>query len=130
MLSLDRQFKEMEAERDSLKAENLDLKAQVNPLQREVDGLKRRIEDAQKKSGGHPLDDIEVKLLVELTKVFAAQLAEHLAPKVNVSTTKAEYFLGHLSKNDYLLASYDARGNTRYALGYKGREYLVTHNLV
>lgn len=60
MLSLDREFEDVEAERDRLKAENLHLRAQVKPLERDVDRLKERVE--KKETDG--LDELTENMLL------------------------------------------------------------------
>lgn len=56
MLALDRQFDDMETERNSLKAENLKLKSQVNPLQRDVDRLKQQIQEMKDEAAANHVD--------------------------------------------------------------------------
>lgn len=88
MLSLDREFEDVEAERDRLKAENLHLRAQVKPLERDVDRLKERVE--KKETDG--LDELtENMLLVIANNPDLSQ--DHLFAHFKLSEAKGAYHL-------------------------------------
>ena len=133
MLSLDRQFEEMETERDSLKAENLSLKAQVNPLQRDVDRLKNQIEGMQGKAAKGHLEEVESKILVTLSTIPGKRGANapQIADAVGINETKAEYHLTKLVEANFVHAAYFYTSTpTEYRLGQLGREYLVKNDLL
>ena len=123
MLSLDRQFQDMEAERDSLKTENLSLKAQVNPLQREVDRLKNQVE--QNKPKAHSLLNT---VTVDLLKLIANNpnfVVPNLFDHMGLTQLELDYHLDILKEQKLIsLSSVSTRG-ARYHATPLGRKYLM-----
>src|SRR6267154_3786544 len=118
MLSLDREFEEMKAERDRLKTENLHLRAQVEPLQRDVDRLKERVE--QNKTS--ELDELTEKMLQVIAnnpELSKDELFSHF----NLSEAKGDYHLDILrGKKFALYANYLTHSHRATA---DGRAYLA-----
>lgn len=129
MLSLDREFEELAAERDSLKVENLHLKAKVNPLERDIERLKNQLE--QKPTPVHDLEPNEVdimKFVGEKKSVNAADIGKGL----NMHSVQVEHHLGRLLKANYIGQTSVAASliGVQYSLSDKGNAYLVKNNLV
>jgi hypothetical protein len=125
MLSLDHEFVEMEAERDSLKTENLHLKAQVNPLQRDIERLKDKIGQLEEPTTAkESLDEKAVALLSAIAKSL------HIAKDggasiINGTPAQAAYYLGVLRERGlvrYARTNYTVDG--RFVASQSGLAYL------
>jgi hypothetical protein len=125
MLSLDKEFVEMEAERDALKTENLHLKAQVNPLHRDIERLKSKINQLEEATTTkESLDEKALALLSAIAKNF--QIArDGGASIINGTPAQAAYYLGVLRQRGlvrYARANYTLDG--RYVATQSGLAYL------
>jgi hypothetical protein len=127
MLSLDREFEEMKAERDALKTENLHLKAQVNPLQRDIERLKDQIKQLEKEGATadeQPLDEKAQALLLAIAQRFHVSDGGGEAI-IKGTRALAAYYLGFLKERRlirYIAANYTVDG--RYVATQEGLEYL------
>jgi DNA-binding MarR family transcriptional regulator len=127
MLSLDRQFEDMQAERDSLKAENLNLKAQVNPLQREVERLKNQVQTQG--ASVHGLEQSEIDMLIFIGNQKSSTSSD-IAEGMGMHSVPVEHFLGRLLKKNYIVQQHVPMLGAMYSLDDKGNAYLVDNKLV
>jgi chromosome segregation ATPase len=137
MLSLDHQFEELEAERDSLKTENLDLKGQVKALGREVDQLKQRIpEQAGKPISAEKaihLDETEIRLLKYLAVFIPEEMPlpnlRQVSAFLEMNPITAEVVLKKLEKQK--LVFFNGSGSQwLYGLAEDGKQYLVDKKIL
>lgn len=127
MLSLDRQFVEMETERDRLKAENLSLKAKVNPLEREVERLKQEVQS--KAAHDDSLDEIAVTLLQAIADSDGRMPKYRTGALLKMTKAQTNYYFGLLERKKYIYQSaVDDDGELMYATEQGGLEYLAKRN--
>lgn len=130
MLSLDRQFEEMEAERDSLKTENLNLRAQVKPLEREVERLKNQVEQNAAQSRGR-LEVISEKMLVLIANGAERRLTkEQVIRQFGLSQAKGDHHFDILSERALITLRVVSQDGSTYGATKIGRQYLADHNLL
>jgi len=122
MISLDRQFVEMEVERDSLKTENLHLAAKVNPLEREIERLQNQVQKMGSQNHGR-LDEIAENILLALAN--GEYDRERIFAPLNISKVKGDHLFDVLTERK--LVNYEFGMTTTTPLG---RAYLVKHGLI
>ena len=128
MLSLDRQFEDMESERDSLKTENLSLKAQVNPLQREVDRLKNQINSSAAQNAR--LDEMSEKLLAKLANSDNDTTKDMLITHFQLSKAKGDYHFDILRENNFARLRVVISDSSYWLVTSNGRAYLAKYDLL
>jgi len=126
MLSLDREFEQMEAKLNVLESENLKLQAEVNPLKRQIDRMQDQVQraEADLAARNEKLDEKAEALLVAIA--HAHHVSEGRAETIVKGTrARAEYYLGLLKERRlirYSGANYTVDG--RYVATQEGLEYL------
>ncbi len=95
MLSLDREFEDMAAERDALKTENLHLKAEVNPLKRDIERMQNEVQRAKAAAAAR---DEKLQALDPQCRAFHAGVGGYTVVLIcTVATCKATMDTGALS---------------------------------
>jgi septal ring factor EnvC (AmiA/AmiB activator) len=126
MLSLDREFEEIKAERDALKAQNLNLQAEVNPLKRQIERMQDEVErtEADLAARNERLDEKAETLLEAIAQRFNVP-RDGGASIINGTSAEARYHLGILRERRlirYVSANYTNDG--RYEATQDGLAYL------
>jgi outer membrane murein-binding lipoprotein Lpp len=119
MLSLDREFEDMAAERDALKTENLHLKASVNPLKRDIERMQEQIQRAKAaaETRNEKLEEQAEALLVAIAKRFHIS-RDGGASIIGGSQPEAQYYLGLLKERRFIRYAF---GNYRVDGRYEAR---------
>jgi septation ring formation regulator EzrA len=107
-----------------LMTENAGNKKHISSLERQVLELKRPTASSDEEFPG-----LAQKILLVLTKcdkVTAEQMANH----ISVDPVKVKYWLEKLSDSKHVAASYVTGTPTKYFLAQRGREYLITKELI
>ena len=128
LLTLDREFAEMESKIQTLETQNLHLQAKVNPLEREVQGLKKEKEKNAAQSHGR-LDDLSEKILIEVansSSVASEQLIQHL----EISPAKGNHHFDILEERQFVRAVGGSSEGTEFVATTEGRKYLAHHDLL
>jgi len=128
MLSLDRQFEDVESERDSLKTENLNLKAQVKPLEREVERLKNQMEQKNAAQSHGKLDETSEKMLLDVAN--GSGVKADVINNAGLSRAKGEHHFDILLKRGLIAQGLQAMGLSFYSATADGRKYLADHKLI
>lgn len=111
-------------QRIALMTENAELKQKIAELQQEMLDLKNPTLTPDKS-----LPEEAQKILLLLTK-YKGIAADQVAHNVSIDLTRAEYWLGELSEKKLVYASYSIMAPTTYSIGQKGREFLISNNLI
>jgi len=130
LLTLDREFEQMESKIQSLEAENLKLRAQVNPLQRDVDRLKNQLEQQQSSSHKQPLDKESEGIIELLAKSDSRMYVEEISEHLKIHPTKAKHLLNQLVEHGYVYVGYSIGSPPVYSLAEAGQEYAVARGFV
>jgi predicted nuclease with TOPRIM domain len=127
MVSLDREFEEMEAEVQRLNTKVLHLEAKVNPLEREVERLKQQIEQKGASGSHDKLDEISEKMLSGIangTGEKAKVIAMGGGPPA-----KGEHHIDILVRRGLIFHEGFGGMGSWYRATPEGRQYLADHNL-
>jgi len=111
-------------QRIALMTENAELKQKIAGLQQQILDLKNPLRLPDK-----ALPEEAQKILLLLTK-YKGITADQVAHNVSSDLTRTEYWLGELSEKDLVYASYSMMAPTKYSIGQKGREFLISNNLI
>ena len=121
MLSLDREFVDMELRVQTTEAKLLKLAAEVNPLKRDVERLQNEIK--QTGSQDHTsLDEVAEKILLAVANGEYSR--ERIFSNLNVSKVKGDHLFDILAERRLLI--YEFGTTTATPLG---RAYLIKHDL-
>lgn len=125
----------LEAKTASAETENAILKDDLREAKIEIQNLKdenKRLKDEiDTLTQPTDLDETLVKILIYLGQPNRDNYAQSIAAALEVNPTRLAYYLGELEKQKYLSSVRPMRTRpTSYKLTQKGREFLVTNDLI
>jgi DNA-binding PadR family transcriptional regulator len=128
MLSLDREFVELESKVRILEADNLKLRAEVNPLKKEVGRLENKVQQKDAPLAHNP-DETEIEVM-KFIGDKRSTTASDIQSGLKIHSVVTEHCLGRLLKSDFIEQSRVPLVGAMYSLTNRGNAYLVEKKLV
>ena len=134
MLTLDREFEDMEAKIQVLESEKLHLQSEVGPLKRQVDQLQEKIQRIEAKAAAtvrKPLEEKAEKLLLAIAN--SGNFPDRNVPATIGSAKRAEadYYIGVLRNRHYIKSPFNYTAHTTtHVATHSGLEYLHEKGLL
>lgn len=122
ILTLDREFEEMESKIKVLEAEKLSLQAKVHPLEEKIKRLQEQVKEKSAAQSHERLDEVSEKILIAV--VNGADRVQAIA-RANISKAKGDYLFDILYERNFVEFSYGTLVPTA-----QGRAYLAKHGLL